>query len=278
MSFALGRVVRRSQRPPLDPARAPGRHERLSVATLARVFGRSLLLQAAWNPRGMQGLGFAHAMTPALEKLYPDRRARAQAVLRHLEFFNCHPYLAAGIVGAAVRLEEEVACGAERAETVSGLKRALAPPFAAVGDGFFWLALRPAAALIAAATVPLLGLWSLAVFLGLYNVVHLSFRVWLFAEGYRRGAGIVERIAIAQVPEATSVIKVGAALVAGALAAHSVLVALAPAAPGEPVRGWHALLVAATIVGMAALLPRLRFGVALYAALLLGLVIGSRFF
>jgi hypothetical protein len=51
-----------------------------------------------------------------------------------------------------------------------------------------------------------------------------------------------------------------------------------PGAAGQPWRGWHALLVASTIVGMTALLPRLRFGVALYVSLLLGLVIGSRFF
>lgn len=278
MTFALGRAARRSHPLAENQPRERAGGEGLAAATLLRVFLRSLLLQASWNPRGMQGLGFAHAMAPALYELYPDPRERARAVLRHLEFFNCHPYLAAGIVGAAVRLEEKVARGAERAETVSALKRALAPPFAAVGDGFFWLALRPAAALVAAATVPLLGLWSLAVFLGLYNVVHLSFRVWLFAEGYRSAAGIVERIAVAQVPAATNLVKVLAALVAGAIAARAALVALSPAAAGDPPRVWHALLVGATIVGMAALLPRLRFGVALYFALLLGLVIGSRFF
>jgi mannose PTS system EIID component len=278
VTFALGRTVRRKE--PVAPrdTPAPEGGGGLSATTLARVFVRSLFLQASWNPRGMQGLGFAHAITPALEELYRDPKERARAVLRHLEFFNCHPYLAAGILGAAIQLEEKVARGEERGETVSALKRALAPPFAALGDGFFWLALRPAAALVAVATVPALGLWSLAVFLGLYNVVHLAFRAWLFLTGYRSGAGIVQRVAVAQVPVATALLKALAALVAGAIAARSVLVAFMPAAAGQPWRGWHALLVGSTIIGMAALLPRLRFGVALYAALLLGLVIGSRFF
>jgi PTS system mannose-specific IID component len=277
VTFVLGRTVRRSL--PVEPSDATAREDRggLSSATLARVFVRSLFIQAAWNPRGMQGLGFAHAITPALEALYPDPKERAKAVLRHLEFFNCHPYLAAGIIGAAVQLEEKVARGAERGETVSALKRALAPPFAALGDGFFWLALRPAAALVAATTVPALGLWSLAVFLGIYNLVHLSFRAWLFMEGYRSGAGIVQRVAVAQVPTVTSLLKALAALVAGAFAARTVLAALVPQV-GPTWRGWHALLAASTIVAMTALLPRLRFGVALYTSLLLGLVIGSRFF
>ena len=35
--------------------------------TLWRVFYRSLFLQASWNPRGMQNLGLAYALYPALK-------------------------------------------------------------------------------------------------------------------------------------------------------------------------------------------------------------------
>ena len=101
---------------------------RVSVRTLTRVFLRSLFLQAAWNPRGMQNLGFADAISPALEELYPDPRERARAVARHLEFFNCHPYLAAAILGGAVRLEERVANGEAPAQAVSSFKSALGRP------------------------------------------------------------------------------------------------------------------------------------------------------
>jgi PTS system mannose-specific IID component len=270
---------------PTEGSAAARRHRRdpiasggLPATTLARVFLRSFFLQAAWNPRGMQNLGFAHAMAPALAAIYPDPRARARATARHLEFFNCHPYLAAGILGAAVRLEEQVAHGEIAEERVSALKQVLAPPFAALGDGFFWLALRPAAALLAAATAPALGLWSLFVFLGIYNAVHLGARVWLFAEGYRRGEGIVEAVAHAHVPWATALLKLSGAALAGILAARSLLVALAPPQAGAPLRLGHAALVAATIVGMTAILPRLRFAAALYLSLALGLAIGSGFF
>jgi len=166
---------------------------RVRRPTLARVFLRSLFLQAAWNPRGMQNLGFAHAITPALRELYPDPPECAKAVARHLEFFNCQPYMAAAILGGAVRLEERVASGEAPPETVSSFKRALGPPFAALGDGFFWLALRPAAALVAAASEPFVGLGCVFVFLLLYNAVHLPARVWLFATGYSRGEGVVDK-------------------------------------------------------------------------------------
>ena len=41
----------------------------LPTWALARVFLRSLLLQATWNRRGMQNLGFVYALWPALVHL-----------------------------------------------------------------------------------------------------------------------------------------------------------------------------------------------------------------
>ena len=244
---------------------------RLSLPTLLRVFWRSLFLQASWNPRGMQNLGFAFAMQPALRELYPDPARRAQAAERHLEFFNCHPYLAAAIVGGAVRLEEEVARGLRKPSSVSAFKSALGPPFAALGDGFFWLALRPAAALVAAITEPYLGLWCVLLFLALYNGVHLAARAWLFFAGYRRGEGIVAVISRAHVPQSTGLVKGCAAVLAGAIAGRSVLIA------GLPNRPWHAVLIGVLILAGVALLPRLRLATALYVALALGLALGGGF-
>src|SRR5438067_12857597 len=84
---------------------------KVSTASLLRVFWRSLFLQAAWNPRGMQNLGFADAISPALAELFPLRVDRAAAAARPLEFFNCLPYMAAAILGGAVRLEDRVGAG-----------------------------------------------------------------------------------------------------------------------------------------------------------------------
>src|SRR3954469_8941076 len=55
----------------------------VSKRSLLRVFFRSLFIQAAWNPRGMQNLGFASAMAPALADLHPDPEARSAAARRH---------------------------------------------------------------------------------------------------------------------------------------------------------------------------------------------------
>ena len=254
---------------PGAPRRPPGKP---TFFTLLRVFYRSLFLQAGWNPEGMQNLGFCFAIGPALNAIYLDESPRRRAIERHLEFFNCHPYLAAAILGAAIHQEQAVARGELAPEAPSQLKRALGPPFAALGDGFFWLALRPACALVAALTVPALGLGSILVFLGLYNSVHLSARALLFVSGLRRGPGVIEVVARAQVPTGTGLLKAAAAVMAGALAGHAVLAA---ALPWRPL---HAALVGAGIIVATLLLPRARPLIVLYLALVLGLAVGGGFF
>jgi len=247
------------------------RERHVSKRSLLRVLFRALFIQAAWNPRGMQNLGFASAMSPALADLYPDRAARVAAARRHLELFNCHPYAAAAIVGGAVRLEEQVAAGTSLPQEVSSFKASLASPFAALGDGFFGLALRPAAALFAALLQPYVGMACVPIFLVVYDSVHLGTRGWLFAAGYRKGAAIVEILSRAHIPSATRGLKAVAAVLAGALAARGVLLASAPHRPGNGV------LVAAVIVAGVVFLPHVRLPVALYAALALGLALGGGF-
>ncbi len=245
---------------------------RVPKLALVRSFYRSLFLQAGWNPQGMQNLGFCYAITPALHALYPGEHDRRRAIERHLEFFNCHPYLAAGILGATIFQETKVARGELPPDAPSQLKRALGPPFAALGDGFFWLALRPASALAAALTVPALHLGAIAVFLILYNSVHLSGRIALFTQGVRRGPGVIELVKRLQVASGTSLLKAAAAVMAGALAGHAVLRGLLPLRPG------HAVMVAATIVIATILLPRARPLIVLYLALAAGLAVGGGFF
>ena len=152
-------------------------------ATLGRVFWRCLFLQAAWNRRGMQNLGFAYAIDPALRALYPEPARREEALRRHLGFFNCHPYMAAAIVGGAIHHEERVAAGAEPGSGPLAYKQTLQGPLAAIGDGFFWTALRPFFGALAALGGLTLGLPAVVIALALYNVIHLALRVGLFRAG-----------------------------------------------------------------------------------------------
>lgn len=160
----------------------------LRRADLVRVFLRSLSLQAAWSFRGMQSLGFAYAMEPALARLYGTGDAYRRALARHLEFFNCHPYLAAAVLGSAIRLEAEG--GEEAAEGVRRLKNGLMGPYGAVGDSLYWGALRPLL-MVGALHLAYRGVfWAPAAFVASFVLCNLAGRGYVFVQGYRRGVDV----------------------------------------------------------------------------------------
>jgi PTS system mannose-specific IID component len=239
---------------------------RVPGLTLARVFWRCLFLQAAWNRRGMQNLGFAYAIEPALRALYPDPVARREALRRHLGFFNCHPYMAAAIVGGAIHHEERVAAGAEPATAPLRYKSTLQGPLAAIGDGFFWTALRPFFGAVAAVAALLLGGGGVVATLVVYNVVHLALRAGLFRAGYLRGDALVPGIARLSLPIAADRLRSAGAAVCGVAAA---LFALRGGLQGGP----PAILVAAlaATLGYAALARGARLLPTAYVATLAGI-------
>jgi PTS system mannose-specific IID component len=156
---------------------------------LARVFARSLWLQASWSFEGMQSLGFAYAMEPALDRLRRAGAGAGEPRNRHLEFFNTHPYLASAILGCVVRLEEE-----GRAEAAQRVKGLLMGPCGALGDSLYWGGLKPLFMLVAVAAALRGALWAPWLFLGSFAVANLGGRLLFFFEGYREGLGIVEKL------------------------------------------------------------------------------------
>ncbi len=198
--------------------------------TRAHVFWRCLFLQAAWNRRGMQNLGFAYAIEPALDALYADPARREEALARHLGFFNCHPYMAAAILGGAIHHEELVAAGEEPGAAPLSYKATLQGPLAAVGDGFFWTALRPFFGALAALGALVAGWPAVVAAVLSYNLVHFGLRAMLFRAGYRQGdavVGLIARLALPRMADrlrAAGVALCGAAAAAVALRAGGVAV------------------------------------------------------
>jgi PTS system mannose-specific IID component len=251
---------------------------RVPPRTLARVFWRCLFLQAAWNRRGMQNLGFAYAIDPALRALYPDEGAREEALRRHLGFFNCHPYMAAAIVGGAIHHEERVAAGAEPRQGPLAYKATLQGPLAAVGDGFFWTALRPFFGALAAVGALLFGAPAIVAALAVYNVIHLALRVGLFRAGYRQGDALVGTIAHLSLPVLADRLRWAGAALCGVAAGAFLLRGAAlsgPAAAGlaglVAAVGWAALARGARLLPTAYVATLAGVG----AALLLGHLQGS---
>jgi PTS system mannose-specific IID component len=191
----------------------------LSRSVVLRVFLRSLALQASWNPKGMQNLGLVYSIFPALEQLYPEKKALEEAVRRHLVFFNSHPYVAAAIVGGVLYHEQRIVRGEEPPDKVVAFKAALMGPLAALGDGFFWLSLKPAVGAVCAALVPVLHAWAALLFLVLYNLVHLTLRARFYWLGLMLGDRLVEAVARDNLPTRGARLRSVAAACAGGLAA-----------------------------------------------------------
>lgn len=172
---------------PSTPVRRVGR------VTLLRVLWRSFFFQAACNYERMQNVGFAFCILPALTRLYRGEDLK-RAMARHLEFFNSHPYMADALLGATVRLEEDLAAGKVTEDRIQGFKSTMMGPMAAIGDSFFWASLKPFAAALAVAGVFSDVPWAPLVFLLLYNMFHLVLRVYGLFAGYRMGERVFEKL------------------------------------------------------------------------------------
>ncbi len=184
----------------------------MKAANLKKIFLRSLLVQGSWNFWRMQNLGFAFAMMPLLEET--DGRIEPREFLtRQLQRFNTHPVLAAPIVGAVSRLEEE-----GLPEEASLLKETLMAPYAALGDSLFGNSLKPLSAAGSLVAAFLGTLLAPLICLALYNPLHLLVRLQGFKAGYSRGREGVDFIRAMNVPLLASRIRWCVAVLLGVVA------------------------------------------------------------
>lgn len=100
---------------------------------------RALWLQSSWSFEGMQTVGFVHVLSPALKG---EGREKCAALLKHLDFFNTHPFFAPAVIGAAARAER---LGGEHARTASEERIQLMGPLGGMGDTLFWGSVKPLA-------------------------------------------------------------------------------------------------------------------------------------
>ncbi|MTC77605.1 PTS mannose transporter subunit IID [Providencia sp. wls1916] len=168
--------------------------KQLTKSDIRGVFLRSNLFQGSWNFERMQALGFCFSMVPVIRRLYPENNDdRKQAIKRHLEFFNTHPYVAAPILGVTMAMEEERANGADIDDgAINGIKVGLMGPLAGVGDPIFWGTVRPVFAALGAGIAMTGSLLGPVLFFVLFNLVRLLTRYYGVAYGYKKGIDIVQ--------------------------------------------------------------------------------------
>lgn len=191
----------------------------LSGKARRSVWLRQFAIQACWNYEGMQNVGFAFSILPALREQYagrPDDLIRA--LRRHLEFFNTNPALAGVILGAAIRLEERVAAGEGDPRAIGTFKVGLMGSLGAIGDSYFWGALKPMASAVGAILALVNPFLGIAALLLLYNASHLAVRFRGFASGMGGEDNAVRYLQEAGFAARTEDRKMVAAVMAGAFA------------------------------------------------------------
>lgn len=161
-------------------------------STYLKVFIRSFFIQGSWNFKGMQNTGFCYAISPVIKEIADRKSERSRSLLRHLELFNTHPYMASTILGAVAQMELEGE--GKDDEIIREVKMALSGPFAAIGDTFFWSTLKPLFSVTAITAAFLGSIFAPIIFILLYNFFHIWMRVKGFKEGLRRKAGVVSFI------------------------------------------------------------------------------------
>lgn len=170
---------------------------KLPKTTLFSILLHLFLFQVGWNFERMLNLGFAYSLLPGVKKLYKDTQKQCQVLKRHLEFFNTNPYLASPIVGMVIAEEEKIARQSlGNIQEISQFKTKCMGPLGALGDNLFWANFRPLFSLLG--IVVTIGLWKSSliwlgpfIFLILYNIPHLYFRIVWFLRGYRMGKGVL---------------------------------------------------------------------------------------
>ena len=154
---------------------------------------RSTFLQGSWNYERMQNGGYCYAMIPAIKRLYTTKEEQADALKRHLEFFNTQPYVAAPILGVTLALEEDRANGAPVDDAaIQGVKVGMMGPLAGVGDPIFWFTVRPILGALAASFAMSGNILGAILFFVLWNVIRYAF-LWYTQEfGYQAGTAITK--------------------------------------------------------------------------------------
>ena len=193
------------------------------------VWLRSTFLQGSWNYERMQNGGWAFAMIPAIKKLYKTKEERADALKRHLEFFNTHPYVASPIIGVTLALEEERANGAPIDDiTIQGVKVGMMGPLAGIGDPVFWFTVKPILGALAASLAMSGNILGPFIYFFAWNIIRMAFMWYTQEFGYKAGSRITEDLSGNLLQDITKGASILGMFILGSLVNRWVSVSFAP--------------------------------------------------
>ncbi|MBW6408699.1 PTS system mannose/fructose/sorbose family transporter subunit IID [Clostridium weizhouense] len=193
------------------------------------VWFRSFFLQGSWNYERMQNGGWAYAMIPAIKRLYKTKEEQSEALKRHLEFFNTHPYVASPVLGVTLALEEERANGAPVDDaTIQGVKVGMMGPLAGIGDPVFWFTVRPILGALGATLAMSGNILGPIIFFLAWNIIRMAFMWYTQEFGYRAGSRISDDLSGSLLQDVTKGASILGMFILGSLVNRWVSVKFAP--------------------------------------------------
>lgn len=172
------------------------RYKLLSKSDLFQSWLRWLFFShACYNWERMQGMGFAHSMTPIIKKLYKSKEDISAALKRHLVFFNTQPDIGGVVHGITIAMEEERAMGADISDdAINSVKTSLMGPMAGIGDTIQQGIVIPIALAIGMSMALQGNILGPVVFLVLVAAFVWGVGWWLWQQGYLQGRSAVTNI------------------------------------------------------------------------------------
>lgn len=162
---------------------------------LMKVFWRSFSMEWSWNYERQAHMGFAHAINPIIKKLYKTKEERAEALQRHLEFFNTTPHISTLILGITAAMEESNAKNKNfDTSSINNVKVGLMGPLAGIGDSFIWGTLRIIATGVGTSLALQGNILGPILFFLIFNGPAVALRYFGMMGGYKLGSGLLEKI------------------------------------------------------------------------------------
>jgi Phosphotransferase system, mannose/fructose/N-acetylgalactosamine-specific component IID len=158
------------------------------------VFLRTYFVGAAFNMRGLQNVGFIHAMEPGLVAIHQDPKELRKARNRYVRHYNCHPYWTPLVAGMLLHTEMEISKGRMSPETFATIKDTAVNTLSALGDSVFGGTLLVTWAL-AMGTMVISGYtgFALASSIALFLALQI-FKLGIFIAGFRFGLAALFRL------------------------------------------------------------------------------------
>ncbi|MCF6460417.1 PTS system mannose/fructose/sorbose family transporter subunit IID [Clostridium sp. Cult3] len=151
--------------------------------------------ESNYNYERLQATAFAHSMAPVIEKLYTTKEEKADALKRHLSFFNTEPVCGSVIHGITIAMEEQKSNGEPiTGEGINAIKSGLMGPLAGIGDTLTQGVITPILLSLCISLTMQGNIGGPIVFLIAQYLIMFTLSYSLWMNGYKYGKIAVEEI------------------------------------------------------------------------------------